>query len=548
MRLPALFLSLIFLTGCMSMELMDPYRVSVPQPLDDALAYIDEYTGTLVIVDPAGEAGENAGRRLHRIDAGEAPSLAVSVPRPDVPGSLQVLVIDPGGNQILVVRDKAGTTETLSTGVSLEAIDVSEDGSFAIAYQPENVRPTDALVAFPNTIAVLNLASNPPIAETLPLRTGGARPIAAVFSEELSIERTVHSGGGTTTEIQELSVALVFVRGGLIPVDLVRMIAMDFVSVTDSDRSVVPAEVIFTNNAGDAIDGEVDGIERAFVRTNDGELFAFTLALTGPASEPLVVTLDNLVTPDAQVYDIELYFDEEGRSLLLAAAGDELILVDGYSGVAKRYDAPVFTDSLVAYTDPGSGEALCLGYSATNNDFELARLNPLMLAEHRSTGMEVMSLGKPVQAIEIGEGGVRAILSYYGGLDLGILDLAAGGQVVDMSFYSAPHARVLVDDGKRMLLVVTSGDDFEPYLAEVTFGAELGQRQVELLEDGPYVGEIGDYIWVDHADPDGDVTFFPTDSLELESVIAFHGIFYTRLLDEEKPDEDEDEYDDGGYY
>ena len=64
------------------------------------------------------------------------------------------------------------------------------------------------------------------------------------------------------------------------------------------------------------------------------------------------------LTPDAFVYDMQLFFTADGRELLLAAAGTELVLVDGYTGVAHRYAQSTWVDSIAAYDAAAAGSAV----------------------------------------------------------------------------------------------------------------------------------------------------------------------------------------------
>jgi hypothetical protein len=478
---------------------------------------------------------------LHRIPAGEGPVSARSLPVPGEPGRRQVIIPDPAGAQVLVVRDKRGTTDVIDIAVPLDHVDVSPDGRYGIAYHAKDARTSSGLFAFPNTIALLDLdPAAEPRATTVRLGSGGVRPLAAAFSDELRLRRSGVGPGGAGDEIAEVTVALVFAHGGLVPVDLERQVTGPYVPISaDADRSVIPAEVLFTNNRGDEIAGQVDGVERAFVLTSDEELFVFAISLAGDSDPPLSLALENVVTPDASISDIELFFeengDEAGRSVVLAAAGDELILVDGYSGVAQRFDSPITVDRLVRFVDPETGEALCLGFSERAPNDELLRLAPLQLARRRATGVETLLLGSSVRDVEVGEDGVRAVLRYSDARDLGVLDLRHDGEILDVSFASAPTATALVGGGQRMLLVSSSPEDGAPHLAEVTLGDDFRSRDVRLDEEGRAVGQVGDYLWVDSPAAGRTVTFFPIDDLSREAAITFRGVFHARMLEETPP-------------
>lgn len=532
--------SILLAAGCSEDGPLTEVAAGSPLLLDGALAYLDASTSSLVIVDPAGEAGPRRRRKLSRIQVGETPVLARSVPYPDDPARHRVLVVDPGGEQVVLVQDKSGATVPLDVGVPLEALDVSSDGHWAIAYQPDGATPTRSLFAFPNTVAVLDLTT--PKATALRLGSSGARPLRAVFAESVRLSNTVSVAGEPTQVTAEVPLALVFVQGGIVPLDLAKGVAGSVVPVTpDADHEVVPAEVLFTNNESDLLSGRLDNIERAFVRTTDGELYVLAISLSSasgandPSSMDVSVALENIVTPDAYVEDVELYFDDDGRELLLAAAGRELILVDGYTGVATRFAQEQDVDTLVRFTDPTDGRDLALAYSRTTPNSSLLRLDPFGLDQRRSTGVEALHLGARIVSVDVAGDSSRAVLEYDDGRDLGVLDLTRSGDVLDLRFARRLQTRRLSPGGSRLWLVSISPEDDAPHFAEVELGASLATRDVRLDGNGASVGSAGKYLFVDHGDPTGSVTFFPDDDLRRESAIAFTGVIYADLLTVDPP-------------
>jgi hypothetical protein len=352
----------------------------------------------------------------------------------------------------------------------------------------------------------------------------------------------VSVGGEPKQVTADVPLALVFVEGGIVPLDLGKGVAGAMVPLApEDDRVIVPAEVLFTNNESDLISGLLDNIERAFVRTTAGELFVLSINMSAArvtndaASMDVVVALENVVTPDESVHDVELFFDEDGRELLLAAAGRELILVDGYTGVATRFPQEQQIDTLVRFTDPTDGRDLALAYSRTSPDSILLRLDPFGLDQRRSTGVETLRLGAPVVAVDVAGSASRAVLQYEDGRDLGVLDLTRAGDVLDLRFSRRLQTRRLSRSGNRLWLVSVSPEDDTPHLAEVELGADLGTRDVRLDRDGLSVGRAGRYLFVDHGDPTGSVTFFPDDDLRRESAVAFSGVLYADLLTLEPP-------------
>jgi len=338
-----LTLLLLVLGGCGDRATDIEFAASGPLMLDDAMCYFDPGTSALVVVDPTGGAGTDGDKRLVRLDAGSTPVLARSLRRPDDPSRYQVVVVDPGDEQVLVFRDKRGTVDSLSIGVPLEALDVSSDGRYGLAYQPDGATPSRSLFAFPNTVAVLDLDPATPSATPLQLRTPGAHPLKAVFSGSVRLSAVLDQDGTPRPVTAQVPLALVFVRGGIVPIDLAKGVAGPMLPLTpDADRDVIPAEVLFTDNVGDSLSGTLDNIERAFVRSTAGELYVLSISLSSAVLDDdadamdVIVALENVVTPDAWVEDTELFFAPSGNELLLAAAGNELILVDGYTGVAAR--------------------------------------------------------------------------------------------------------------------------------------------------------------------------------------------------------------------
>jgi hypothetical protein len=494
-----------------------------PLELGGALAYLDLETGAIIIVDPDEEAGPNGDRYLHRVQATLAPAQARSLPRPDDPSERHVVVLDPGGEQVVVLRDKRGTLEPIAIGLPFDAFDVSSDGRYALAYQPEDQGPQNSLFAFPNAVAVVDLGV-PARATALRLPSASARPRHAAFAESCEL-RT-----GEVTIFAPM--ALVFVEGGVVPVDLAAATAGAMVPLGSMDDVVVPQEVVFSNNRGDLLAGAVDGIERAFVRGSNGELYVLSMTLA-PLGGQLRVALENVVTPDAFVHDIELFFADDGRELLLAAAGDELVLVDGYTGVASRFPQEHRVDTLARFVEPTSGRALALGYGQQENDGWMVRVDPLGLDARRASGLSSMRFADSVRHVDIAGGAGRAVLRYDNERTLGVLELTASGEVLDVQMATGAQASALSPDGDRLLIVGLSPTDDEPHLAEVTLAPTLASRDVRLDLSGQAVGVVGGYIYVDHGSATGAVTFFPDGDLRRRSALSFADILFTDVFDTE---------------
>lgn len=527
-RAPIITLAIVAATGCSSYNQSALHGQGEPQVLGDALALLQD--DSLLIVAPEGRVGPEGGRRVHRVGLGSDPSWARSVPVPIDNHRRRVLVLQPSQSALHIVEDEQGTHTLVDLGVPLGEMAVSEDGRWGVAFQPEDSPINDALFVFPNTIAVVDLHPAEPEVTALRLGEGGLRPRQIAFSQPLTLMRSV----GPVAEPRDVRVALVFTRGGVIPVDLERAAVGPFVPLAppDEERDVVPTEVLFTNNRGDHIRGELDGVERAFVRTSRGELFVLALQVSPEEGAPVLVSLENVITPVAGVQDIELYFDETGASLLLAAAGENLLLVNGYSGVSESFTAPTGVDRLVAFDDPSSGRSLALAYSANNPAPRLLRVDPLLLSQRRSTGLETIRLGSAVTHIELAEAGRQAMLRYSSRVDIGLLPLQKEGDVLDIRLASEPQAEALTDGGSRLLLVSQHPDEGgTAHLVEVLLDGTFASRNVELDTDASRVGTVGDWVWVQSLYPGLQLTFFPKDNLTSGAAVTFSDLQVARILE-----------------
>ncbi|MEK7705077.1 MAG: hypothetical protein AAB426_08975, partial [Myxococcota bacterium] len=272
----------------------------------------------------------------------------------------------------------------------------------------------------------------------------------------------------------------------------------------------------------------VDDVERAFVRTSDGQLFVLSIAWSAP-SMGVRVALENVVTPDAYVYDAELYFDDDGRELLLVATGDELVLVDGYSGVARRFALDTWVDTLVRYRDPEGGAPKALGYARGSDDSVLLHIDPRGLQGLRSGSLSEARLAGPLSSARVAQGSARALLYYRDARVLGVMGLD-GGEVLDVRFASSPSVSRLDEAGEHLWLVAESPLDHAPHLVDVSLGTDLATRDVALDAAGAHLGFGGGYVYVDHGDALGAITFFPRDNLDSASGIAFRDVYLTDLL------------------
>jgi hypothetical protein len=491
----ALVLAATFAPGCGKGTGAAP-QVGAPVVLGDSLLYIDG--GALIVVDPSGRAGPSADRQVLRLPLSEhVLGQAYSLPDPSTGELRRVAILDPLEEALLLLSDKRGDVTRIAIGLPFDALDVSASGRWAVAYQPQDAAPKTSLFAFPNALAIVDLASTPPSAQALRLPSAGTRPRKAVFVEGLQLT----TPPGSAEPLAAVSLAFVFVQGGVVPIDLTRGRAGKLVPLGGSDDLVLPAEVLFARNAGDSLRG------------TNGQVYVLAIALAAGTELKPLVTLDNVITPGSAVQDIELFFTSAGRELLLAAAGNTLVLVDGYTGVAERFTSPIFVDTLARFEDATSGRGLALGYGKTSMHDKMLRLDPFGLDERRASGMETLDFATPVAGLEMGSGATRAVVTYRDAATLGILDLSRHGEVLDVRLASAPQARWLAPDGDHLFVVSQSSADNAPHLADITLGATLTTCEARLDAPAAHIGQVGDYVFVDHGDAAGSVTFFPKDRL-----------------------------------
>ncbi len=517
---PGVLVFLIPLVACGGPESFSG-PLAEPVEVDGALLFLDGAESSGVIVDPDGRSGPKGNRSLYRIPLGERASGVFAAPSPDDPSRQQAIVVDPGSQTLFVVRDRRGDTDAIDVGVPLEEVAIAPGGRYAVAFQREGTVSQQTLFSFPNAVAVVDLSVDSPGARTFELGAGGVRPQAVELSEPFEVE--YDSGAGLS--VAELQLALVFVQGGIVPIDLLRGESGPFVPLAAA-RDTRPVAVEFSNNRGDDNVGRLDGNERAYVRTDDGQLFVLAVSAvrSGSGVAPLVA-LENVVTPDRYVYDFDLFFSDDGRDLLLAAIGSQVVLVDGYTGVAERFDVPGDVRALRAFDDPRSGQRLALGFARASD--ALYRLDPFALDQRRASGIETVLLGATIDGLMVSDRAHRAILTYSGARELGVLDLSADGGLVDLRFASPILAMALQADGEQLLVVGTDPFDYAPRLAAVRLEGGLGAEDVPVAESVRSVGSTARHLWVDHFNA---VTFFPRGRLQSGARIRFEDIDLTQFL------------------
>lgn len=517
-------LSLLALLACGDQEFEPLENVGPALGFQDALAFPHPSTGTVLLVDPSGTAGPAGDQMLVRIPGGVKFSSLRRIPAAGDRDRKVLAILDPRNEQVRLVHDKSGQATTVDVGVPFDRMDVSPDGRFGVAYQRDADFASSSLFAFPNAVSVLSFGAGEASTETLELGPGGSRPLQVEFAERS--EFSVTDGASPA----EMSLALVFVDGGLVPLDLDHGVAGPFVPL-DIDAATIPATVAFTNNESDTRRGGLDNLERAFVRTSSGELFVLAISAVdlGSTVTP-VVALENVVTPDRFIYDMALFFSPDGRELLLATAQSEIVLVDGYTGVAERFAQTVASDRIVAFEDPDDGRQQALAFSSRQPAKEALRLDPLALDARRSTGVQVLRFGERVLNIMHHAGGRRAVVEYENERELGILELGSDGDLVDLRFGQTVGARELNEDSGSLLLVGNDPVTFNPTLVRIDLDDSLRTQDVVLDQGSAAVGAIDGWVWAQHQDALGAVTFFPAEKMARAQAISITGLAAHRVL------------------
>lgn len=510
---------MVLICGCGSTDLFFA-SLSEPVEVDGALLYLDTSSSSVILVDPEGRAGPNRNRSLARVQVGERSTRVVPAPSPDAPESAEALVVDPGAQALFVVHDRSGAFTRVDVGLPVDELAVSSQGRYAVAFQREDSTFQQTLFSFPNAVSVIDLGADPPSAATFELGSGGVRPRAVRFSDPFDIQVS----NAAELSVATLEIALVFVDGGIIPIDLRNGVSGPLVSLS-ATGDVRPIDVEFSNNRGDNRVGSLDGAERAYVRGEDGQLFVLSVSAVDIDNtvRPLLA-LENVVTPDRPVFDFELFFSDDGRDLLLAAVGDQVVLVDGETGVAERFPVPGDVRRLRGFMDPGLQRRLAFGFASGGD--AIYRLDPFALDRRRAAGIETIALGAPVADVTVSANSNRAVLMYENQRELGLLDLAGGQDLIDLRFALGIQTMAMEPDGERLLVVGLDPVESQPRLAAVELNG-LGAVDVAVARFVQGVGSTETHVWVNHVDA---VTFFPRNNLTEDSGRVFRDLSYTQIL------------------
>lgn len=501
-----------------------------PLVFNDALFYLDTQQSAGVVVDPKGQAGPYGNQALHRIPMGPSPTGFRVAPFPGTPNRQQVLVVDPKGERVHVVRGTTGVTDVLHAGVPLQAIDVTPDGRYGLAYEPDGAHPSRTLFTFPNAVAVLDLQTGAPKATTVRLGQSGARPVETAFG------RTIQLMPATQKEPISMNVGLVFVPGGVMPIDLARARRGELLPLKlDADTPFTPHEVIFTNNRGDTKRRAIDAVERVFVMSQEGYVFSLRIEL-GPDGQGFVLEQAQRIALGSPIFDIELTFDAKGRGVLLAAAGDHIFGIDVDTGDVERFGLSTPVDTLVRYDDPESERELVLAYSDKEPQRTVLRLLPRAFLEAGDAGIQSIRLGEPVARVQIGQSGKLAVVVYDDTSQLGVMALRRGEhEVLDIQFAATPSAYELVNEGQNLLVVTRSPEARRFHLAEISLDGALESREIALDGNARAVGEVDGFYWIDHGTPLESVTFVPKARMHRQAAIRVDGILATDVLEHEPP-------------
>ena len=509
------------LLGCESEWFpIEPVTAHAPVEFEGALAFVDAAEGGLVIVDPAASAGESGARRFVRVPLDGRVGSMVSIPNAMEPGRSRVVVTDELKARVHVVSDKTGAVKSASTEIPVDTFLFREDGHYAVAFDKDGDVSGEQFVSFPNAVSVLNLKGTTPEVTVVRAGEARARPAHVAFARPTAF-------GSETVKVQ---LALLFVQSGVVALDLAAGTTGRVIPLGSPSDPMTPAEALFSNNQGDARTGTVDDVERVFVRTVSGRLLVLTVE--PGASGSLEVTLDNIVTPQSEVEDIELYYTAAGEPKLLCATRTGVVVVNGYTGVAESFPLSTPISRLASYTEADTGKAMVIAWSAGTHRSRFYLIEPGALRRGRSRGIDEIMVSQAIVDVSLATGQSRAVLEYVNAQELGFVALDSTRTTDDLRLSTSLSDHALDPAGERVLLTGSVGGLERELFATLELDG-LRNTTVELDLSGVRVGQVGAYYWVEHPGAYGSVTFIPRDNLTREAALRFENFLLLDVLDED---------------
>lgn len=504
--------------SCDSSDSQTSPALTQPIPFHDTLAYLDSATNSLILLKPR---DNHVG--LKRLAVPKGAAVVRNAKRPD-DDLAQLVVLSPSEQKLALIRDTGGFTDVLPLGISTSTLDIADNGRYAAIYPSEFETLSHGIFSVAGRLIIADLSVAHPQTHLLSLGSQTKNLQKVIFSEVL--EHQTESG-----QRLQNSVAFAFVDGGIRPIDLQVPMVLPFIVVSeDSTQQVQPQKVLFTNNRGDSYRGVVDGIEHAFVLTTNGELFV--LAITVSENFTAQVTLENIITPNVPLFDVTLHFDTNGNELLLASAGNALFLVDGYSGVARRFEQSVYTQHLLPFTDPNSGRPKTIAWAP--NQQHILMVDVLDLQDRLATGVVTKPLADTLTNVVMPSNNSVALL-HYGLQRFGLWDLGADGLITDLQIAYPTTALYIEQTRGRVWLAGLSTYDKKPHLGFFDLANPNQTVDIRLSDSAEKLGQLGSYLWISHFDATS-VTFVPLDNPTQNATIRVDDLHLVHILNSQPPD------------
>jgi hypothetical protein len=439
----------------------------------------------------------------------------------DVPRDPILLRSLPDRSKLLVLSSQARTLTVLAPdadqrrvdydlGSPFNALSVSEDGAYAIAYYNQG-NLTEQVVSNRNEIAVIDLAdANNPAPQRLSLRSFGSRPQGILFAPRFTLRG------------QERRVAMILSTNYVTLLDLegfdpenpnANERVVQFTRNDDTTQLNV-RQVIWTDD-----DENDDSDFFAFILTDGSDDIISLNLLPGEGNnadgQVRIQPSLNQLTGGSRPVDIDLFKTSDGKRKLLAVnrSSRDLSVIDVATSdtVLVPLEEPV--ESLEVYQaindDTERQEPYALLYN-TNGALRSLLFVELETVEVRRT-RAVRRLNLPRSIIGLSmtpdqSGLPRALLLHSGSDAFSILNLE-GRFVTTLDVSSAISSFAFIEQGQEQLVATPQG---QPWLSFVDLATGY-PATVRLDEEASSVIIIPgtDTVLVDHNHPLGSVTLLP---------------------------------------
>lgn len=536
--LGVLVLALVALSGCQGiMCLADPNEeticeerldvldedlsVSRPVPFGLGVAYRVEAADQVVILHTSSNTAA-----IQHISVPESPSLLRATDNGDrlvvMSSVAQTLtVIDPGPGKVL---------RTFKLGSPFDSLSLSDDGLFAIAYYGADA--SGAIVRNVNEMAIIRLEDPPD--ETNPqlitLRSFGTQRLSVTFAPPFTVYDDAERRFALI--LSENSVTLLELDG-FDPADPnANETVVRFVQDSDT-RSVRPQQVVWTpDDPNDPLD------MFAFIRARGSDdIISLNLvpseeldSLDRPRIRPSLNQLSGGRAPSS----FGMFKDTRGRNKLISVnTGTQdiaIIDVDTSDATLIPLDVPVtevlLFDAVNPDTDVQQPYALLYGYGSLRTVLFV----DLATAEvRRGRAVKALSLGQPIERLDLTPDGVKALILHPGRAAFSILNLErrsvspleVASPISDYDFVNA--------SGNDQLISVFQS---LPYisLTELTT-AHSSPVELDMAAKTATVIQRTNTIVVGHSVKSGAVTLIPLSDPRRESANTLWGFGADELLE-----------------